>query len=623
MKKQMKKLSITVLAMLLCVSMLLMSSCMKEEDYYTKNDIDTLEKDLKDDISSKNDTKIDGLRAEYEAKIAALEKAMTDEIAAYEEKLAALNSSTSANAEDISALEAELETKIAGLKAENKQKIDEINALIVALQRADNNNASKIAELEEQINELLSRHEHDFGEWYDEEGMGIRICQDCGVIELKVIDETKLNCEGNGSGTEDDPYLLKQINFADYYNNFNTYYHDKHVKMVEDIVINEGNNEDWFEGRNLPSQEGVFGLWRGPIGNGETALTGSFDGDGHTISGVCLIGLDGTTELTGRYRRIALFAGVAGGTVKNLNLVNSYFESNAAAGHGAWNETAGIAARLGVANIPEDTPSIIDNCYVDAIINARMNDPMQTGSGGIVGSSYGPGTVSNCVFTGKLHSMDVSGGILGNVAQEGYVTVKNCVNYADITTPTDRKSTGGIVGHNVSDAVTVENCVNVGNITGAGTTVGRQPGGIFGHSGGGIVTIKNCLNVGNVSNSDASLGAGGIVGNHSDQRFVIENCMNLGNAESGDLAVTEFAYGRLTLNGYFVVDGYSDVNAYGSTALSSIQGIIMLSPDDLKNEATFAQGGALEGWRFVDNTKVPTPFDIPTAILWTEITSNA
>ena len=80
------------------------------------------------------------------------------------------------------------------------------------------------------------------------------------------------------------------------------------IKLGADLVVNEGNAEDWA--KNAPAKR-----WN-PI----TGFAGVFDGLGHSISGLYGKGFE---------RRMALFADTQMScSVKNLSLVNSYFETS-------------------------------------------------------------------------------------------------------------------------------------------------------------------------------------------------------------------------------------------------------------------------------------------------------
>lgn len=135
------------------------------------------------------------------------------------------------------------------------------------------------------------------------------------------------------------------------------------------------------------------------------AFAGTFDGNGHTISG-----LNGSN---------GLFGFVNGATIKNLKVEGTI---------------SGTSANVG----------------------------------GIVGKTQGDVTITNCSFTGsvstsKLRSSNAAGGIVGRV-NAGTLKVENCANHATVTA--EKASAAGIIGYGGSNKVTITNCYNDGAISG-------------------------------------------------------------------------------------------------------------------------------------------------------------
>ena len=400
------------------------------------------------------------------------------------------------------------------------------------------------------------------------------------VFPVIAADEpTTVDAAGNGAGTAEDPYLIYDSNFADYYNNFNAKYSSKHVKLAEDITLNTGSATDWKAGTNIPAK-GVFGKWEGAMGGGTTVLSGSFDGANHTISGICFVGVAGNSG-DGAHRRVALFAGVSG-TVKNLNITNSYFEGNAVNASN-YNEVAGLTARF-------NAGATVDNCSVDAIIVNKDLGATEMASAGIVGRAMGAGTISNCTFKGTVESQGTSkstaailglasgsgvnveycantgtingtgstGGIVGLAT--GSISIKYCANAGTVI---GAASIGGILGSN-SAKVTIQNSTNNGVITANGGSLANgvgRPGGILGNNGNAETTISNCLNTGSLSEPVNNL-TGGMLGNRSVKGITITKSLNLSsNVNSaiyggGQQAVQDTS--DIKLNNYYVVKGLAD-----------------------------------------------------------------
>ena len=186
---------------------------------------------------------------------------------------------------------------------------------------------------------------------------------------------------------------------------------------------------------------------------------GTFDGQGHTISGVRMFKADGDGDTVG------LFGFTAGGktaTIKNLLVTNSTFESGDGAVGSIIAQTAG-----GVTNI----------------INIYITDSVTITSG----DAY-------------------AGGLIGHNGGNGYgnpkIVAESCVNAATVTAE-GFNNVGGIVGNGNGQSIEIYNCLNLGEITG-----NRYVGGILGRgkaNEGVIVTVSGCVNVGQVTSEYTTL----------------------------------------------------------------------------------------------------------------------
>lgn len=119
------------------------------------------------------------------------------------------------------------------------------------------------------------------------------------------------------------------------------------------------------------------------------------------------------------------------------------------------------------------------------------------------------GTVKNLTVRGSVvrnstTSASHVGGVVGLVTTAGG-TIKNCNNYADVTTASASCTAGGIVG-SVTGVATVANCNNYGDIVAENC---KYVGGIVGYVNGGTLTLTGAENTGNVV---GKTWVGGIVG---------------------------------------------------------------------------------------------------------------
>ena len=196
-----------------------------------------------------------------------------------------------------------------------------------------------------------------------------------------------------GSGTSGDPYIISDLSklekFRDYVNEKVDGYYYECFKLAADIDMSDkyGENKD---------------SWT-PIGSAdehESAFAGTFDGDGHTISGLYINSTDDNQ---------GLFGYMFGATVKNLS-VNGTITGGYYMG--------GIAGNIGGG-------STIENCQNNCAV---IGDGDGSG-GGIVGTSD-HGTIRNCFNSGAITGIEFIGGIAG--FNSGGV-IDNCYNVGEIS----------------------------------------------------------------------------------------------------------------------------------------------------------------------------------------------
>ena len=194
-----------------------------------------------------------------------------------------------------------------------------------------------------------------------------------------------------------------------------------------------------------------------PIGNynDSNGYTGTFDGDGHTISGLHV-------SNTGNY--IGLFGYVNGGTVKNLNLEITSVSGNDFVG--------------GV--VGYNYNGIIQGCMVSGRVSGSRY------VGGVVG--YNNETVEGCCFAGSGSSVtgSASSAWVGGVVGANNGTVEGCCFAGGSVSDTgDGAYVGGVVGRNWG---TVKGCCFAGgSVNGSGTYA--YVGGVVGYNPG---TITGC-----------------------------------------------------------------------------------------------------------------------------------
>lgn len=160
-----------------------------------------------------------------------------------------------------------------------------------------------------------------------------------------------------------------------------------------------------------------------PYGNditGFTGFTGTFDGNGHTV----------TLNITASTANVGLFSKLAGGAVVK-NVI-----------------TAGSVTATGKNNV-----------------------------GGIAGTADGNVTIENCKNTASIKGGKGAGGILGySEPGSGFVTISSCANMGSVSGT--RKQVGGIAGNVVGTHI-IRNCYNQGDISDGAGILGRGTKGVL------------------------------------------------------------------------------------------------------------------------------------------------
>ena len=249
-----------------------------------------------------------------------------------------------------------------------------------------------------------------------------------------------------GSGTEQDPCRIggrEELElFRVQVNRFGRT--DLCAVLTSDIVINSGTFD--ADGRYTPAAGETVSRMN-PIGSETQPYTGTFDGGGYTIRGLCVSKRSYYNgESYSESNHAGLFGKLSGATVKNLT-VTGYVDGRFYVG--------------GIAGYADDTTKLL-NCRNECIVVSGqstypyVSDPESVIRyvGGIVG--YNAGSVTACCNAGTVTGIDSVGGITGG----GPGTVSDCYNVGAVTA--SGQNAGGIAGN----GGTVSYCYNVGAVTG-------------------------------------------------------------------------------------------------------------------------------------------------------------
>ena len=249
-----------------------------------------------------------------------------------------------------------------------------------------------------------------------------------------------------GSGTEQDPCRIGSEEelalFRVQVNRFGRT--DLCAVLTSDIVINSGTFD--ADGRYTPAAGETVSRMN-PIGSETQPYTGTFDGGGYTIRGLCVSKRSYYNgESYSESNHAGLFGKLSGATVKNLT-VTGYVDGRFYVG--------------GIAGYADDTTKLL-NCRNECIVVSGqstypyVSDPESVirYAGGIVG--YNAGSVMACCNAGTVTGIDSVGGITGG----GPGTVSDCYNVGAVTA--SGQNAGGIAGN----GGTVSYSYNVGTVTG-------------------------------------------------------------------------------------------------------------------------------------------------------------
>ena len=322
-----------------------------------------------------------------------------------------------------------------------------------------------------------------------------------------------------GTGDPCDPY---QINDPCQLNAIGTDPCDwgKHFVLTADIDLSAYTGEQF----NIiaPDTDDI------EIGFQGTAFTGSFDGNGHTVSNFTYTNIGGNI--------IGLFGYVGDpcsyAVVKDLTLADpcivaeagnyvgsviGWLENGIITGCGV--EGGGVTGGSMIGSLVGHNAGSINNCYATGNVSGGDN---ANNLGGLVGESYN-GIISDSHATGS-----VSGGVLS-------------IDF------------GGLLGHNRSGIIS--NCYATGNVSGGNNS--NNLGGLIGYNDDG--SISNCYATGDISDGDYPYYFGGLVGYNSHGN--ISDCYAAGSISGGNYS---YYFGGLV--GYNEAGGIN--NCYAICSIS-------------------------------------------------------
>ena len=191
-----------------------------------------------------------------------------------------------------------------------------------------------------------------------------------------------------------------------------------------------------------------------PIGtSAHNSYKGTFDGGGHTITGLTVTTNDKNVGLFGHLNRA--------GTVKNVVMEGIQITSNQING-GSIGGVVGFSW------------GTIENCSVSGSVSGTVY------VGGVVGAQWG-GSITGCSSSATVKGMVNVGGVAGQI-NGNTITLTACYATGNVTLEIDPKkniSGGGLVGFNGGSSLLA--CYATGNVTSTGSSTGKvHIGGFLG-----------------------------------------------------------------------------------------------------------------------------------------------
>ncbi len=217
---------------------------------------------------------------------------------------------------------------------------------------------------------------------------------------------------------------------------------------------------------------------------------GSFEGNGHTISGYHL---DTAGSKQGFFRYLQTNA-----TIKDLNVRGSVTPD------GSKSIVGGI--------IGSNAGTIL-NCSFDGIVRGKAS------VGGIVGKNLETGLISGCSTSSNVIAEKATGGIVG----KNLGTVTKCTSHSQVNTTTV-EATHSLDDMDLDPSAMMEKLTTLSAQEDADTSLlmHTDSGGIAGYSNG---IITGCLNTGTVGYAHMGYNVGGIAGR---QAGYLSGCTNTG-----------------------------------------------------------------------------------------------
>ena len=228
-------------------------------------------------------------------------------------------------------------------------------------------------------------------------------------------------------------------------------YNAEGLKNIAKLVNEEGKTDINI---TLTDNIDLTGIDWTPIGKDDNkAYTGTFDGNGKTITGL---------TVTGSNKYAGLFGDIdENGTVKNVVMEGLQITSNHRSGY-----TGGVVG---------NSWGTIENCSVSGSVSGTLY------VGGVVGDQWG-GSITGCSSSATVKGTVGVGGVAGHTTMGAAMTASYATGNVTLEiAPTENISGGGVVGFNGGSSILA--CYAIGNVTSTGSSTGSVCiGGLLGNN---------------------------------------------------------------------------------------------------------------------------------------------
>jgi len=346
--------------------------------------------------------------------------------------------------------------------------------------------------------------------------------------------------------------------------------YDKHFILTADIDLDP----------NLPGRR-VFdrAVIAANVGFYRTYFTGSFDGDGHTISHLTIKG-------TGRLGLFGTFSSFDA-EIKGVGLVDVNITGSGSPVGGLVGENAGTVIQ----------------CYSKGVVNGTYE------VGGLVGENHDIGSIANCYSSGSVSGDYTIGGLVGY--NDGSITESSSIGLVR-----GSFGIGGLLGSNDYKG-SIANCYSSGSVSGTGSDVGGLVsinegritasytiGSVTGESGvGGLIgcnigEVTNCCSVSTVAGNSAIGGLVGVNFTETERGGGIRAGLVAQCYSTGKVSGTENVGGLVGMNKYYSkISGEIEANVDNSfwdtetSGQTTSDGGIGKTTAEMQTASTFINAG--------------------------------